>query len=304
MTQDIVPTLLRTLLDGSPQPVALVDAQDPDQPVIYVNASFLALTGYTEEELIGRNLRMLQGEQRNQEGRHRLHEALGRGEACVAILRNFRKDGSAFWNEFNVVPLRDANGALTHYAAYYREPRPDRETLSSLPASQPQAILRDDRLTGLYSWLYLEELLKRDWAKAQRERHSLTVFSIDIDALDLYNTTFGRAAGDSTIRRVGHCIAGCLRRASDATSRVDGGSFVAFATGLSPEQALAMGRVVAERVRDLRIHHPRCTVLRFITVSVGLATAIPEKALGHESLVQQAHRRLQAAKQAGRNTVS
>lgn len=302
--QDLAPPLLRNLLDTSPQAVAVVDAQHPDHPVVYVNASFLALTGYTEEELVGRNLRMLQGEQREQDGRHSLREALGRGEACATILRNYRKDGSAFWNEFNIVPMRDAHGHVSHYAAFYREPRPDREAPSSVQASQPQAILRDDRLTGLYSWLYLEELLKRDWAKAQRERHSLTVFSIDIDALDLYNTTFGRASGDSTIRRVGHCIAGCLRRASDATSRVDGGSFVAFASGLSVEQALAMGRVVAERVRDLRIHHPRCAVLRFITVSVGVASAIPEKTLGHESLVQHAHRRLQAAKQSGRNTVS
>jgi PAS domain S-box-containing protein len=193
--QDLAPPLLRNLLDASPQAVAVVDAQHPDHPVVYVNASFLALTGYTEEELVGRNLRMLQGEQREQDGRHSLREALGRGEACATILRNYRKDGSAFWNEFNIVPMRDAHGHVSHYAAFYREPRPDREAPSSVQASQPQAILRDDRLTGLYSWLYLEELLKRDWAKAQRERHSLTVFSIDIDALDLYNTTFGRASG-------------------------------------------------------------------------------------------------------------
>jgi two-component system cell cycle response regulator len=302
--EHIAPPLMRNLVDASPQPVALVDAQDPDHPVVYVNASFLALTGYAEEELLGRNLRMLQGQQREQDGRHRLREALGRGEAYATLLRNYRKDGSAFWNEFNVMPMRDAQGQVSHYAAFYREPRPDQEAPASVSPAQPQAILRDDRLTGLYSWLYFEELLKRDWAKAQRERHTLTVLSIDIDALELYNTTFGRAAGDSTIRRVGHCIAGCLRRASDATSRIEGGGFVAFASGLSVEQALAMGSLVGERVRDLRIHHPRCTVLRFITVSVGVATAIPEKTAGHQSLVEHANRKLQAAKQSGRNTVS
>ncbi len=296
--------LLRSLVDGSPQAVALVDVQSPDHPVAYVNRSFQALTGYTADELVGRNLRILQGQNREQDGRHRLREALGRGEACHAILRNYRRDGSAFWNEFDILPLRDAQDRISHYAAFYREVRPEREAGAGAQAPQaPAGMLRDDRLTGLYTWLYLEELLKRDWAVAQRERHSVSVFSIDIDALELYNTTFGRAAGDSTIRRVGHCIAGCLRRASDATARIDGGSFVAFATGLSDAQALHLGRVVAERVRDLRIHHPRSTVLRFVSVSIGVANAVPDNATSYDSLVQQAHRRLQTAKQSGRNTV-
>src|SRR5271166_6373698 len=138
--------------------------------------------------------------------------------------------------------------------------------------------VRDDRLTGLFTVQYLEELLKRDWAIAQRERRSIAVFSIDIDALDLYNTTFGRAAGDSTIRRAAHCISGCLRRASDATARADGGSFVAFAPGLAVEQAMRIGEVMAERVRDLRIHHPRCPVLRYVSISVGVACAVPDAA--------------------------
>lgn len=296
--------ILRSLADESPQAVALVDVQNPEQPVVYVNRSFEALTGYVSAEIIGRNLRILQGRNREQDGRHRLREALARGEAYHAILRNYRKDGTAFWNDFNVVPLRDGNGVLSHFAAFYQNVPIAPEPAPGPPAAPPPpAFLRDDRLTGLYSWLYLEELLKRDWAVAHRERKSISIFSIDIDSLELYNATFGRGAGDSAIRRVGHAIAGCLRRASDATARIDGGSFVSFATGLSDEQAMQMGRTVAERVRDMRIHHPRCTVLRFVSVSVGVAHAIPDSAQGYDTLLQQAHRRLQTAKQSGRNTV-
>jgi PAS domain S-box-containing protein len=57
------------------------------------------LTGYPAAELLGRNLRLLQGDDREQDGRHRLREALGRGESCRVLLRNYRKDGSLFWNE-------------------------------------------------------------------------------------------------------------------------------------------------------------------------------------------------------------
>ena len=148
---------------------------------------------------------------------------------------------------------------------------------------------------------YLEELLKRDWALAQREKRSIAVFAIDIDALDLYNTTFGRAAGDSTIRRVAHVVSGCLRRSSDVTARIDGGSLIAFAPGLTTEQALRIGQLMAERVRELRIHHPRSAILRYISVSVGVCAAVPESADSPAGLVEKSQKQLQIAKKSGRN---
>jgi diguanylate cyclase (GGDEF)-like protein/PAS domain S-box-containing protein len=288
----------RRMLDVSPVGVVLVDAQSPDWPVVYANPGFLAMTGYSQEELLGKNLRMLQGADADPAVRQRLREQLGRGELSHAVLRNHRKDGSVFFNEFSIVPLRDAAGVITHYAGYHREvaerPRPE-------PRSAQAPLAREDRLTGLLSYTYLEELLKRDWAIAQREHLSLAIFAIDIDALELYNATFGRAAGDSIIRRLAHCITGCLRRASDATARVEGGSFVAFAPGLNIEQALRLGQTMTERVRDLRIHHPRSSVLRYVSISVGVAAAKPEPTDGHAELVQRARQQLELAKKSGRN---
>ena len=127
------------------------------------------------------------------------------------------------------------------------------------------------------------------------------MFAVDIDALDLYNATFGRAAGDSAIRRVAHCISGCLRRSSDVTARVDGGSLMAFAPGLSGEQAMQMGQTMAERVRELRIHHPRCAVLRYVSVSVGVSAAIPGSKEEPAALIEKSQRHLKLAKQSGRN---
>jgi len=157
-----------------------------------------------------------------------VREALGKGETCRVLLRNYRKDGTVFWNELTVLPLLDGEGRVTHFAGHHRDagerlridPKLTRDSLSG--AHQPTSVaIRDDRLTGLFTLAYLEELLKRDWAVAQREKRSIAVFAIDIDALDLYNTTFGRAAGDSTIRRVAHVVSGCLRRSSDVTARIE-----------------------------------------------------------------------------------
>ncbi len=298
----------RRMLESSPVGVVLVDAQDAGHPVAYVNPGFEALTGYAAADLIGKNLRLLQSDDRDQDARHRLREALAKGETCRVLLRNYRKDGSVFWNETTVIPLRDAEGRITHFVGHHRDagerlridPKLTRDSMSG--AQQPTSVaIRDDRLTGLFTLPYLEELLKRDWAIAQREGRSIAVFAIDIDALDLYNATFGRAAGDSAIRRVSHCISGCLRRASDVTARIDGGSLMAFAPGLSNDQAMQLGQTMAERVRDLRIHHPRSAVLRYVSVSVGVGAAIPDVKDGPTMLIEKSQRHLKLAKQSGRN---
>jgi two-component system cell cycle response regulator len=300
--------LYRRLVETSPEGVVLVDAQHSERPVVYVNPGFEALTGYTAAELTGRNLRLLQGDDREQDGRHRLREAMDRGETCRVLLRNYRKDGTVFWNEMTVLPLLDADSRITHFAGHHRDagerlridPKLTRDSLSG--AHQPTAVaIRDDRLTGLFTLSYLEELLKRDWAVAQREKRSIALFAIDIDALDLYNTTFGRGAGDSMIRRVAHVVSGCLRRSSDVTARIDGGSLIAFAPGLTHEQALRVGQLMAERVRDMRIHHPRSAVLRYVSVSVGVCAAVPDPADNPGRLLQMSQTQLQIAKQSGRN---
>jgi diguanylate cyclase (GGDEF)-like protein/PAS domain S-box-containing protein len=305
---DLDADMYRRLVASAPEGVALVDAQNPERPVIYANTAFEALTGYSAAELLGRNLRLLQGEDREQDGRHRLREALGKGESCRVLLRNYRKDGTVFWNEMTILPLLDADGRLTHFAGHHRDagerlrvdPKLTRDSLSG--AHQPTAVaIRDDRLTGLFTLAYLEELLKRDWSVAQREKRSIAVFAIDIDALDLYNATFGRAAGDSTIRRVAHVVSGCLRRSSDVTARIDGGSLIAFAPGLTTEQALRIGQLMAERVRELRIHHPRSAILRYISVSVGVCAAVPDSTDSPAGLVEKSQKQLQIAKKSGRN---
>ncbi len=113
-----MPDLYRRLLESSPEGVALVDALQPrTSRSIYVNPAFEALTGYCPPPICsGKNLRLLQGDDREQDGRHRLREALTQGESCRVLLRNYRKDGTLFWNELTVLPLRDADGRITHFA--------------------------------------------------------------------------------------------------------------------------------------------------------------------------------------------
>lgn len=107
--------LLSTTVGLMPHGVTISDLAQPDSPLIYVNAGFERLTGYTAGEVLGRNCRFLQGEEQNQEAIPTIRRAMATGQACRVILRNYRKDGSPFWNELSLYPLCADDGILTNY---------------------------------------------------------------------------------------------------------------------------------------------------------------------------------------------
>ncbi len=104
-------------LKNSVNGIAISDARQPDSPLIYVNPAFERITGYRSEEVLGKNCRFLQGTDREQPDLKILRAALQKGQAVKATLRNYRKDGTMFWNRFQISPVQDQEGALSHYVA-------------------------------------------------------------------------------------------------------------------------------------------------------------------------------------------
>ncbi len=94
--------------------ISVARADLTDQPLIYVNPAFEVMTGYTFEEAQGKNCRFLQGEERDQPGLTIIREALAARREVTAILRNYRKDGTFFWNELSLSPIRNRDGQVTH----------------------------------------------------------------------------------------------------------------------------------------------------------------------------------------------
>lgn len=95
--------------------ILIADARRPDVPTVYCNAAFEKITGYAKEEVVGRNCRFLQGQDHNQPDLDAIRQAIRDGTEGQAELRNYRKDGTVFWNEFYIAPVRDSQGTLTHF---------------------------------------------------------------------------------------------------------------------------------------------------------------------------------------------
>ncbi|MBD2084137.1 PAS domain S-box protein [Coleofasciculus sp. FACHB-542] len=107
--------LLEKAIAASNNGIVISDASLPDNPLIYINPSFKEMTGYSESEVLGHNCRFLQGIDTEQPAIAQLRTAIRDGKECNVTLRNYRKDGTLFWNELRVAPVKNPQGKLTNF---------------------------------------------------------------------------------------------------------------------------------------------------------------------------------------------
>lgn len=108
-------------MDDAPIGMALSGAAYEDNPIAYVNDRFEELTGYEETELIGQNLRLLQGPETASEPVDDLREALDIWAPVIVELRNYRKDGSEFWNRLALAPIADETGTISNWVGFQED---------------------------------------------------------------------------------------------------------------------------------------------------------------------------------------
>ena len=138
--------LLERAVTASTNSIVITDPNLPDDPLVYVNPAFEETTGYTVEEAVGRNCRFLQGEDRDQPAVEELRRAVREGRYCTVVLRNYRKDGSLFWNELSIYPMRNKKGRVTNFVGVQNditERIRAEESLSEMRRSERRRIARD-----------------------------------------------------------------------------------------------------------------------------------------------------------------
>lgn len=305
----IGPEIFRHALDSLRECAVIVDAQAPDQPVIYVNRAFEIVTGYRADEVIGRNCRFLQGKQTNPAAIAQIREAIDAGAGCDVRLLNYRKDGGAFHNELRIAPITDERGTVTHFIGLQRDVTREvvaenlaqtySEELESLNAELHHLALRDP-LTDLHNRRYFDTRIEVMQRTAARSHRPLSVFLVDLDHFKALNDHYGHQRGDDCLTAVGQAIAETTRQ-GDLAARYGGEEFVIATIGQDAPASRRFANRLRTRIAALRLPNERSPVADHVTISVGYATALPDDKLLAEQLVEAADRALYDAKETGRN---
>jgi diguanylate cyclase (GGDEF)-like protein len=158
-----------------------------------------------------------------------------------------------------------------------------------------------DALTGIPSRRYFDLVFEREWKRATRHSEPLALIIADVDHFKLYNDLYGHPAGDECLRRVAQSLLGAAKRGTDLVARIGGEEFAALLPHTRPADALAFAERLREGVEGLAISNGRSPIEPYVTLSLGVACAVPGRELEANALLRVADAALYRAKEGGRN---
>lgn len=263
-----------------------------DQGIIeYVNPHFVKTTGYSREEAIGQNPRILQSGATPPEVYQQLWKTLLGGQDWVGELLNRKKDGTLYWEYVRISPIKADTGEITHFVAIKEDitERKQREQDIWLQA-------HTDPLTGLANRASMQLQLKTELEQVQPGQFGLALLYIDLDGFKAINDTHGHAVGDQVLIEVASRLKQAVR-SSDVVARLGGDEFVVILPQVSDQ--VSAGQLASKLVAVLeQAYLLDGEAYQGIAASIGMAF-FPQTAATAEALLEQADQAMYRAKQQG-----
>ena len=279
----------RTAVDAA----AIFSETDLSGRITYVNEQFCSISGYSREELLGANHRILNSGLHGPEFFVDMWRALVAGRVWKGEICNRAKDGSLYWVDSTMVPLIDpASGQVRKYVSIRFDVTEKRQLLHTL-----QWRVGHDVLTGLPNRAYLSDLLNQALEYSRNEDIPLAVCMLDLDGFKAVNDGYGHASGDLLLVEVATRLKGILR-GGDAVARLSGDEFVLILRHVQNPAHLqaALDRVLIAIAAPYQIRDQEIRV----SASIGV-TLFPQDNEDTDTLVRHADQALYVAKQSGRN---
>ena len=269
-----------------------IDAPGPK--IVYVNDAFTETTGYSAEEVIGKTPRIFQKEGTDKEELSKIREALEKKEPVRVTLRNFSKTGKEYWVDISILPLRDTEGKVTHFASIQRDITEYKKLEQDL-----QILCRTDPLTTAANRRAFNEILSQEFSRFKRSQKEYALIMIDLDHFKSINDQHGHSVGDQVLIEVTERCKDNIR-VHDILARLGGEEFCILLPYTETKQA----QKVAERLRaKIEIKPIIVDGLRVkVTISVGISLVSTCDEDGHQAM-ERADQKLFQAKESGRNQI-
>ena len=266
----------------------------PGPEIVYVNKAFTELTGYSYEEAIGGDPRMLQSVDTDPETKAKIRRALRRQESIRVTIKNYSKSGESYWLEMSILPLKDGEGKVTHFVAIERDVTESKELEFKL-----DELSRHDSLSGLLNRRAFDEAIELELSRFFKTDNVFTVLALDIDHFKVVNDTYGHQAGDRVIKQVSET---CEEIFDDIAyvARIGGEEFTILIPEMDAQTAEPLAEQLREKVAGLTVSSDSGQI-RF-TTSIGISeVGIHDKITSQ--ILTRADKALYEAKNAGRNRV-
>lgn len=265
-----------------------------DCPIEYVNPAFERITGYSAEEVIGRDSRFMAAPGMDANERLQIREAIAARQPVNVVFRNQRKDGELFWNDLSITPVLDEHGSTTHFIGVIMD-----VTASKQRTAHLEHEVNHDPLTGLANRNLLWDRLEQALHMAQRQKSLVGILLIDLDNFKSINDTYGHEAGDVVLKVVAKRLQASVRD-SDTVARLSGDEFVLV---LVNQPSLRFTLRMIERLRQ-GLTQPVSFMHKEIEVGASLGVAVyPHDGLTSVDLVRSADVAMYHAKATGRNEI-
>lgn len=293
LVADIVQSALLDLIEATNDAILITSADNLERPgpiIIHANAAFCRISGYTLTEVLGKSPRILQGPGTCPLALSRISAALRAGQECQEEVLNYAKDGTPYWLDIHIVPLRDETGAIRYWGAIERDITGKRTAVEQL-----ERLALEDILTGVGNRAALQKHMEKlsEQPNIATERPWLLLF--DLDGFKHINDTLGHLAGDDILRHFAGYVASILRR-EDFMARLGGDEFVAVLQGYTPEAALLFAENVVANLATMKV-----SGADRIGVSVGMTDFAPSQEMS--TVIAGADIALYRAKDSGKGTV-
>jgi diguanylate cyclase (GGDEF)-like protein/PAS domain S-box-containing protein len=284
---------LSRALESSLNGVMITSSTQLDHPIVYVNPAFERITGYSADEVIGLSGRFLVRDDLNQRALGTIREALRNLREAHAILRNYRKDGTLFWNELFISPVRDEDGSVTtHFVSILNDVS---ERISY--EQQLEFHANHDALTGLANRNLLNDRITQALAQARADNLLAGVLLLDLDRFKLINDGFGHSPANELLKSVAQRLNQSVRD-TDTVARLGGDEFVVVISRLQSADDLSL--VASKILRALSQPFIMEGKEIFVTASIG-AALYPRDGDHGEILLRNADVAMYRVKEHGRN---